>query len=86
MIPSMIFLGLIGGLVPRYRWWSVPVIGVVWSILLMTYGDSSLSVLQIFPVGFVIGALNGAVGVAFTWMVWKLIQLMSGWLRARTTS
>ncbi len=81
MIPTMILLGVIGGLVPRYRWWSIPVIGVIWSVILSVGGDPALSAVRIWTVGFVVGALNGAVGVASTWLVWKLIQHVSNLIR-----
>lgn len=77
MIPAAILYGLIGGLIPKYRWWAVLVIGVIWSITLTISGDPAMSLAQIWIGGFLIGALNGAVGVAFTWSVWKLIQLVT---------
>lgn len=48
MIPTAILLGLIGGLIPRYRWWSIPVIGIIWSIILTTEGDPTASIAQIW--------------------------------------
>lgn len=81
MIPAAILYGLIGGLVPRYRWWAIPVIGVIWSITLTISGDPTMSFAQSWVSGFVLGALNGAVGVAFTWSVWKLIQLVTRVIR-----
>jgi hypothetical protein len=90
MIPAAILYGLIGGLIPRYRWWAIPVIGVIWSITLAVSGDPTMSLAQIWIGGFFFGALNGAVGVAFTWSVWKLIQfvfrLVRGTLRGSTSA
>lgn len=77
MIPAAILYGLIGGLIPRYRWWAIPAIGVIWSITLMISGDPTMSFAQIWVGGFFLGALNGAVGVVFTWSAWKLVQLAS---------
>lgn len=79
MIPTAILLGLMGGLIPRYRWWSIPVIGVIWSIELSTLGDPSMSPAQIWFAGFVLGALNGAIGVAFTWALARFIQVAVRW-------
>ncbi|HJR87540.1 MAG TPA: hypothetical protein VJ930_07800 [Acidimicrobiia bacterium] len=81
MIPTAILLGLFGGLIPRYRWWSIPVIGIIWSIILTTTGDPTASIAQIWIGGFFLGAVNGAVGVAWTWLVWKLILFVSGLVR-----
>lgn len=81
MIPTAIVLGLIGGLIPRYRWWSIPVIGIMWSIILTTSGDPTASNAQIWIGGFFFGAVNGAVGVTFTWLVWKLILFVSSLFR-----
>lgn len=81
MIPTAILLGLIAGLIPRYRWWSISVIGAIWSIMLSVAGDPTLSVPQIWIGGFFFGAVNGAVGVVFTWLVWKLIQFVSRLVR-----
>jgi len=81
MIPTAILLGLIGGLIPRYRWWSIPVIGVIWSVILSTSGDPSMSFVQIWFAGFVIGALNGAVGVGVTWSVAFVLGELFSWLR-----
>ena len=86
MIPTAIFLGLIGGLIPRYRWWSVPIIGVVWSLMLSVGGDPSMSFAQIWIGGFVLGAVNSAVGVAFTWSVAKIIHVLFEWVRARAVA
>lgn len=81
MIPAAIFYGLIGGLIPRYRWWAIPAIGVIWSITLTVSGDPTMSFAQIWIGGFFLGALNGAVGVVSTWSVWKLIQIVSRLVR-----
>lgn len=83
MIPTAIFLGLIGGLVPHSRWWSIPIIGVIWSIMLSIGGDPTMSIVQIWTVGFLFGAVNGAVGVGFTWGVWRIVQGVSQWIRDR---
>lgn len=76
MIPAAIFYGLIGGLIPRYRWWSVPLIGVIWSITLSIAGDPHMSFVAIWFGGFTLGALNGAVGVAFTAAISKIVHLL----------
>ena len=86
MIPTAIFLGLIGGLIPRYRWWSIPVIGVIWSIMLSTGGDPTMSLAQIWIAGFVFGAVNGAVGVAFTWGLSRIIHIVFRWFHDRTVA
>lgn len=86
MIPTAIFLGLVGGLVPHYRWWSIPVIGVIWSIMLSIGGDPSMSLAQIWIAGFVFGAINGAVGVAFTWGLSRIIHVVFQWNRDRTAA
>lgn len=81
MIPVAILYGMIGGLIPRFRWWSIPVIGVIWSIMLAFGGDPTMSLAQIWIAGFVLGALNGAVGVAFTWGMSKVIHGVFGLFR-----
>ena len=86
MIPTAIFLGLIGGLTPRYRWWAVPIIGVVWSLVLTVGGDPSMSFAQIWIGGFVLGAINGAVGVSFTRGVEKAILVVFRWARGWSVS
>jgi hypothetical protein len=83
MIPTAIVLGLAGGMIPRYRWWSIPVIGVVWSIILSTSGDPSLSFAQIWVAGSLVGALNGAVGVLFTWSLIHVLRELSTWANHR---
>jgi len=67
MIPTAILLGMILGIVPRYRWWAVLVVGIVWSVILETSGDPGLTIARIWLGGFAVGALNAAVGVAVTW-------------------
>ncbi|HJU51490.1 MAG TPA: hypothetical protein VJ815_04105 [Acidimicrobiia bacterium] len=84
MIPTAILLGLIGGLIPRYRWWSIPVIGVIWSIMLRIGGDPTMSLAQIWIVGFLLGAINGAVGVVFTWGLSRIIHGVFQLFRGRT--
>lgn len=76
MIPTAIFLGFFGGLIPRYRWWSIPAIGVVWSIMLTVGGDPTMSFVQIWFAGFVLGAINGAVGVLVTSALYGLVRLI----------
>lgn len=76
MIPTAIYLGFIGGLIPRYRWWSIPAIGVIWSIMLAVGGDPTMSFVQIWFVGFVLGALNGAVGVIVTSALYGVVRLI----------
>ena len=85
VIPTAILLGLFGGLIPRYRWWSVPVIGIVWSITLTAAGDPAISLAQIWIAGFALGAINGAVGVAFTWAMAKAVQSVAQRFRNRTS-
>ena len=67
MIPTAILLGLIGGTVPRYRWWAVPVVGIIWTIILETSGDPGMTIAEVWLGGLALGALNAAVGVAVTW-------------------
>lgn len=76
MIPTAIFFGLIGGLIPRYRWWSVPAIGVIWSVMLTVGGDPNMSLAEIWISGFFFGAANGAVGVFVSWLVVTVIGLL----------
>ncbi len=82
MIPTAILLGMIGGLIPRYRWWSVPVIGFVWSVILSVSGDPTMSLGQIWIAGFALGAVNGAVGVLLTVAVANAVNFVSRWLRS----
>ncbi len=82
MIPTAILLGMIGGLIPRYRWWSVPVIGLVWSVILSVSGDPTMSLGQIWIAGFALGAVNGAVGVLLTVAVANAVNFGSRWLRS----
>ena len=84
MIPTAILLGLIGGLIPRYPWWSIPVIGVIWSIMLSIGGDPTMSLAQIWIGGLVFGAVNGAVGVAFIWALSRIIHVVFQWVHDRT--
>lgn len=84
MIPTAILLGLIGGLIPRYRWWSIPVIGVIWSIMLSIGGDPTMTLAQIWIAGLFVGAINGAVGVAFTWGLSRIIHVVFRWIGDRT--
>jgi hypothetical protein len=67
MIPTAILLGLIGGAVPRYRWWAVPIAGIAWAIILETSGDPGMTFVEVWLGGFALAALNAAVGVAVTW-------------------
>ena len=82
MIPTAILLGMIGGLIPRYRWWSVPVIGFVWSVILSVSGDPTMSLGQIWIAGFALGAVNAAVGVLLTMAVANAVNFVSRWLRS----
>jgi hypothetical protein len=83
MIPTAIMLGLFGGLIPRYRWWSIPLIGLTWSVILATEGDPTMSWAQIWFAGFVFGALNGAIGVLATWSVIHLARELTGSIQRR---
>lgn len=76
MIPTAIVLGFIGGLIPRYRWWSIPAIGVIWSIMLTLGGDPTMSFIQIWFAGFVFGAVNGAVGVIVASALYGVARLI----------
>lgn len=76
MIPTAILLGFIGGLIPRYRWWSIPAIGVIWSIMLTLDGDPTMSFVQIWFAGFVLGSINGAVGVIVTSALYGVARLI----------
>jgi hypothetical protein len=77
MIPNAILLGFVGGLISRYRWWSIPAIGVIWSITLTIGGDPTMSFVQIWVAGFVLGAINGAVGVLVTSGLLGLLRLIN---------
>lgn len=79
MIPTAILLGLVSGL-SRFRWWSIPVIGVIWSVMLSTSGDPSMSFAQIWIAGFSLGALNGAAGVLATWSLVHLLSELFRWI------
>ena len=81
MIPTAILLGFIGGLIPRYRWLSIPVVGLIWSIILSTEGDPTMSFAQIWFAGFVFGALNGAIGVLAAWSFVHLFSELLRWMR-----
>lgn len=76
MIPTAIFIGIIGGLIPRYRWWSIPAIGVIWSAMLTVGGDPDMSFSEIWIGGLFLGAANGAVGVVASWLVVTAIGLL----------
>lgn len=67
MIPIAILLGLLGGLIPRYRWWSIPVVGIIWSVTLAVGGDPEMSSIQIWTAGFALGTVNAALGVVIGW-------------------
>ena len=82
MIPNAIVLGFIGGLLPGSRWWPIPVIGVLWSIMLTVGGDPSMSFAQIWIGGLALGAVNAAVGLAFGRGIAKVIQVSTDWSRA----
>jgi len=78
MIPTAILLGLIGGAVPRYRWWAVPIVGIVWAIILEATGDPNISFAGIWFGGFLIGSLNAAIGVGVAWLLEKGIKAIVG--------
>jgi len=86
MIPTAIFLGFIGGLIPRYRWWSIPAIGVIWSIMLTIGGDPTMSFVQVWFAGFVLGALNGAVGVVVTSALYGIARLIMPQTRGKAVA
>lgn len=74
MIPTAISLGLIGGAVPRYHWWAVPVVGIVWSIILETSGDPGATFTEVRPGGFGLSALNAAAGVVVIWALTGVVD------------
>ena len=73
MIPIAIFWGLIGGLISRFQWWPVPIIGVLWLVILVT-GDQPEPLNKIWFAGFVLGAANAAVGVSISRGVMKTVH------------
>ncbi len=78
MIPTAILLGLIGGAVPRYRWWAVPNVGIVWAIILERTGGPGMTFADIWLVGFTFGALNAAVGVGAAWLLTQGVKALIG--------
>lgn len=78
MIPTAILLGLIGGAFPRYRWWAIPIVGVVWSIILQATAGPDMTFADIWVVGFIFGALNAAIGVAATWLLGRAAKALAG--------
>ena len=60
MIPTAMLIGLIVALLLPAAW-SIPVAGLVWTLIISVSVDSDPSVLV---VAFLLGSLNGAVGVA----------------------
>ena len=84
MIPTVLLVGLLCGFMPRYRWWSIPVIGFIWSFMLEVWGDPTMSTADAWVVGFLFGAANAAVGVFVGFLASKLIQWI--WNRIRAPS
>ena len=78
MIPTAIILGLVGGASPRYRWWAVPIVGIIWAIILQTTGDPDMAFADIWIVGFIFGALKAAVGVGAAWLLARAIKTLTG--------
>ncbi len=62
MIPTAILLGMVAGPSPL-RWWAVPLIGVIWSLMLASWGEPAITSVQVWLGGFALGALNAALGV-----------------------
>ena len=63
MIPTAILAGLVVG-----RWWSVPIIGALWAVLVaVDVGGASAS-------AFLLGAVNAAVGVGVHVLIRKLFS------------
>jgi hypothetical protein len=83
MMPSAILLGLAGGLIPRFHWWTSPAIGLLWSVVLSVDGDPTMSAAQIWIAGFALGTANGAVGIAVTRGVVTATDAISERFRAR---
>jgi hypothetical protein len=78
MIPTAILLGLVTGL-SRYRWWSIPLIGIIWVAILIVSGDPSVPIAQLVVGGFLIGALNGAAGVLVSWGLAHALKELFAW-------
>jgi hypothetical protein len=57
------------------------VVGLIWSIILSTEGDPTMSFAQIWFAGFVFGALNGAIGVLAAWSFVHLFSELFRWMR-----
>ena len=49
-------------------------------------GDPTMSLAQIWIAGFFVGAVNGAVGVAFTWGLSRIISVVFQWTRDRAVA
>ena len=56
MIPTALLAGLVVG-----RWWAVPVVGAVWAIVVVVFGDCGASCI---PGALLLGAANCVAGVA----------------------
>lgn len=68
---------------PRYRWWSVPAVGVIWTIIVSTEAEPGTSLAKIWIPGLFFGAANAAVGVALSWgLIWA-IQALSKRLKSQ---
>jgi hypothetical protein len=83
VIPTAILLGFFGGLLPRVRWWAIPAVGLAWPIMLTVVGDPGMSVTRVWIGGFLLGALNGALGVAVAWGFGSTIESLLRRFRAR---
>jgi hypothetical protein len=73
MIPTAILLGMVAGPSPL-RWWAVPLIGVIWSLMLALWGDPAMTSLQVWLGGFALGALNAALGVLVSSRAVRLLR------------
>jgi hypothetical protein len=49
-------------------------VGIVWSIILETSGDPGATFAEVWLGGFVLGALNAAVGVVVTWALTGVVD------------
>ena len=69
MLPTILILGLVAGLVlpGRWAWWSIPALGLLWAVLVLTNTDVPSDVpgevVSTTSAAFGLGAVNAALSV-----------------------